>query len=71
MGLLSPIYGNGFETDLKRTWNGGEKDLKKVQWYNSTTFFTHTLSFSSFSANKYNIIINYYIIFIELEERYF
>jgi hypothetical protein len=52
MGLLSLIYGNGLETDLKRTWNGGEKDLKKVQWYNSTTFFTHTLSFSSFSANN-------------------
>ena len=25
MGLLSLIYGNGLETDLKRTWNGGEK----------------------------------------------
>ena len=25
MGLISLIYGNGLETDLKRTWNGGEK----------------------------------------------
>jgi hypothetical protein len=25
MGLLSLIYGNGLETDLKRRWNGGEK----------------------------------------------
>ena len=51
MGLISPIYGNGLETDLERTWNGGEKDLKKVQWYNSTTFFIHTPFSSTFSAN--------------------
>ena len=29
MGLLSLIYGNGLETDLKRTWNGGEKRPEK------------------------------------------
>ena len=30
MRLLSLIYGNGLETDLKRTWNGGEKSTKTV-----------------------------------------
>ena len=36
MGLLSLIYGNGLETDLKRTWNGGEKEstfFRKSQRY--------------------------------------
>ena len=31
MGLLSLIYGNGLETDLKRTWNGGEAKTEQRQ----------------------------------------
>ena len=31
MGLLSLIYGNGLETDLKRTWNGPGTEVKSQQ----------------------------------------